>query len=396
MKPEISFSESYPGCAEYANTTLNQAEEPEMQAQAGVARVPADSFCNILLFEGPSSEVQPRVEAVKVAYPNCFEETPETTRRHRAWFASATGGFKSDFSFDHITVAMRFETAPSPNPSEFPPAFVFAKTLLDQAGADVEIGYAVIDTRRLPSAIAAAVCAGCANGIVGTLGGSRSAYFQVMRHFFFADNPNAFFQALVTDQAIGRVPYNHQQQWSESTSPLRLGFRTQDPRRDGWGLTLGSTTESKGFLVKGGYLPPNHMCISSHVSWLDTLNVMVRGEARGILPYFDEDGQLMISGYALHTARIIDENLKPTSALTGDECAEYQLGDPPSKAGAMVAVLKLYAGFLVDALGNIDSDGAPDGRELWMREHLDTAVQWLLEQGHIRPVWFHPGSQAVN
>lgn len=295
-----------------------------------------------------------------------------------------------------ITTALRFETAPPRNPSDLPPTLDYAMSLFNESERDLGIGYAGIDTQRAPWAAAVAVCAGSSEGVVGSLGGNRSAYFQVLRHFFFADNPNAFFQALVTDQAIGPVPYNHKQQWSESTSSLRLEFRTQDPSRDGWGLMLGSTTESKGFLVKGGYLPPNHMCISSHVSWLDTLNIMVRGEARGILPYFDEDGQLMISGYALHTAGIIDENLKPTSGLTRDESAEYELGDPPSEARAMVTVLKLYAGFLVEALSHIDSNGAPDERERWMRDHLDTAAKWLLEHGHVRVICVQPGSSTVN
>lgn len=104
----------------------------------------------------------------------------------------------------------------------------------------------------------------------------------------------------------------------------------------------------------------------------------------------------MISGYALHTAGIINENLKPTSELTRDQSTEYQLGDQPSEARAMTTVLKLYAGFLGDVLSDIGSDGEPDERELWMRDHLDTAVKWLVEHGHIRPMCVQPGSQAVN
>ena len=104
-----------------------------------------------------------------------------------------------------------------------------------------------------------------------------------MRHLFYKDDLASFIRDLAHEQLIGPVPYNHREQWSDSTAPLRLEFRTADPMRHGLGLSLGSTSESQGSLIKDGFLPPDHMCISAHVGWLSALTVVISAEKQGIL-----------------------------------------------------------------------------------------------------------------
>src|SRR5580704_8595726 len=162
--------ESSSACMEHASNTQNQFNRmPPLppEQEAGIGRVPSNCFYSVFIFENTPCVNQQLVDAVRKTYPDAREETPEETARHRAWFAAETGGFNSDLAADEQTTALYFRAPVTEELLQFPPPLTFAKDLIDGPGRGQTIGFATIDTRRVPSAVAVAICAGSDKGIVG-------------------------------------------------------------------------------------------------------------------------------------------------------------------------------------------------------------------------------------
>ena len=99
-------------------------------------------------------------------------------------------------------------------------------------------------------------------------------------------------------------------QWTESDSPLRLDFRTEDVARNGWSLALGSEDRDGPWIVRGGSLPPARTSVNVRVGWQKACVLFGRAPECGVDLHFDDDMQLMVSGYGLFATGIIDDRLK--------------------------------------------------------------------------------------
>jgi hypothetical protein len=104
------------------------------------------------------------------------------------------------------------------------------------------------------------------------------------------------------------------------------------------------------FLVRDGFLPPPEVSITTLSDWLTALTLLAHATNVGIYAFFDEDGQMMISGYALRTAGLIDVSLKPTVHLSDADRQMYRPGSHSTERTAMVAFLNIYATTLGDAI----------------------------------------------
>jgi hypothetical protein len=116
---------------------------------------------------------------------------------------------------------------------------------------------------------------------------------------------------------------------------MRLAFRNEDPHRGHMGF--GSETESA--LEVGGFLPADNILILVRTTWIEALTIFVRAERHEIDLGFDDEGQLMISGYALHARGVIDAHLKPRSDLTDHEIDRLGLEKPVTETTAMHIML---------------------------------------------------------
>lgn len=173
-------------------------------------------------------------------------------------------------------------------------------------------------------------------------------------------------------------------------------FCTEDPERNGWGLSLGSGQQTDIQLVSGAYLSPEQVSVSMLVNWKTAITLLLHADDHGIGTFFDSDGQWMISGYALHAAGVIDSALNPTTELTAEEAREWKLGMPPSEALATIVVLRMYAEFVSEQLRQLAGEPGCEQEVLNLQDHLRGAVQWLLENGHIEHRSLAAGSTLVN
>jgi hypothetical protein len=79
-----------------------------------------------------------------------------------------------------------------------------------------------------------------------------------------------------------------------------------------------------------------------------------------------------------------------------EEALEWKLGTPPSEPLVMVAVLRLYAEFLTDALQQLEGKTGCEQQLSNLQEHLSGALHWLIENGHLEPRTIEQASSAVN
>jgi hypothetical protein len=104
----------------------------------------------------------------------------------------------------------------------------------------------------------------------------------------------------------------------------------------------------------------------------------------------------MLSGYALRAAGLIDPTLTPTFELAPADVSAYGLDDPPSEKSAMVAVLKLYVQCLSEARENFAKQAGTTDLLIRIEDHIQGALRWFFEHGHIQPRFFGEGSKSVN
>jgi hypothetical protein len=119
--------------------------------------------------------------------------------------------------------------------------------------------------------------------------------------------------------------------------------------------------------------------VAACTNWIDALTLVVHGEDAGVYASFDWEGRMLISGYALRAAGLIDANLNPTVALSAAERRRYRLGSPPSEEAAMIAFLQLYAQNLDHLVSQYVAQSGPDELASRLRRHRAGALCWLLE-----------------
>lgn len=124
------------------------------------------------------------------------------------------------------------------------------------------------------------------------------------------------------------------------------------------------------------------LCFSLRTTWLEAHTLIVRGEEDGIYARFDEDGQLMVSGYSLHDAGLLSANCTITCSLLPGELEKYQLGNPPANAKAIDPVLMMYVETLKDAT------------EPTLRRNLVCAIGWLMASGKVKVIELPPTSSG--
>ncbi len=349
------------------------------------------------MFTGPISETEALSVDLRERFPNAVKETAQETKRHLDMLKAEVGGFKHSTFPDDVAVAFRFETAPASSPTCPPSAIRELGNLARDYKDKLTIGHVAIDTQRVPYACAVAVCTDSTAGLVGSLGGNRYNYFRIMKHFY-GDDEGGFVRNAIEATTEAGIGYRHVQQWDQVLSPLRMDFRSGDPKRDNWGLAVGSSSENKPtILVKNGYAPEARACVSVRLRWLETLTLIIRGEDHGIPLRFDTDGQLMISGFALKAAGLIDEQLDLTYELTARELQQHEISTASPEDTAMATVLNLYGGFLINALEDLTERDAPPDLRSHLQDHLDSASNWILERNR-RPdvLTAQPVSQYVN
>ena len=176
-------------------------------------------------------------------------------------------------------------------------------------------------------------------------------------------------------------------EWDETLSPLRIGFHTDDPKRHGRELLPRPVSNSKAWpqiLQQSATPQPSGLCFSLRTTWLEALTLIVRGEEHEIYARFDEDAQLMISGYSLHDAGLLSANCTLTCSLLPGELEGYQLGNPPANTKAIDPVLLMYVDTLKDATEPV------------LRRNLVCAVGWLMASGKVRVIEMPLPSSAVN
>ena len=337
---------------------------------------------NIVLFEGPAPEVHHAVAEIRREYRSATTEPPEETARHRQLIRSETDGLPATVPADAITLAVRFETAPPRTPPSVPIALIGVKAITDRWRRTLTTGHVYFDTRLVGSAVAMVYCAGpstghMSRGLIGSLGGHRQAYFRLKRHFY--DDDDTFFRDVVSEAAEALIEYPYRPEWREDHSPLRLQFMSEDPSRHGWGLADGSDSAAPGgdFLVKNGFLPPEGVSVSAQTNWLTALTLLAHATNVGIYAFFDDDGQMMISGYALCTAGLIDAGLKPIVQLSETDRQLYRLGSQPTEETAMLAVLNIYAKTLGDAIADYIGHGGTNDLVSRLARHQVEALSWL-------------------
>jgi hypothetical protein len=242
------------------------------------------------------------------------------------------------------------------------------------ASAGVTVGYFGIDTQRSARAVAVALCSDAQPGLIGSLGHYRGNYFRVMQHVFYDDRPGSLLEDLANGTAAGSLPYCDTIQWSESDSPLRLDFRTEDPLRNGWSLALASKDIDGPWIVRGGSLPPAGTSVSVPVGWQSACALFHRALEGGVDVYFDDEMQLMVSGYGLFAAGVIDHCLDVLQAGRPHslEQGEVELSEEQARAKFMCLYAVMLSSFLALEPANTRAyDIAAD--------HLQGVAKWLNE-----------------
>jgi hypothetical protein len=335
-----------------------------------------------ILLEGSKENIRMAVEDLHRHFLSASQETVEETARHRNWLQNEIGALHSRVRNRHTTISFRLVTPGPVSLFSGPEVLRDVKEFTDLWRDRVSIVDFHIDTRTVPEATASVIwtAGGKDQCIIGSLGNNHGAYFRIMRHFFYQDDTTAFFQALATHQ-VAPIPYRHKQQWSTTYSPLRLEFRNEDPHRNGLGL--GSAPDAS--LIVGGFLPADDVAITVGTTWIDGLTILLHGDLHGILPGFDDDGQLVVSGYALYAAGVIGADLRPTNGLTDAERRRFRLDNSAPENAAMHAMVFMYHDWLVATLDQ-DLYGDPESKiARRLRDHLDSATRWLVENGVMQP-----------
>jgi hypothetical protein len=349
-----------------------------------------DIFYNVIVAEGPTDTLRELGDELRQSFPAVAQISTEEASRHRDWLKSELGGFCSA-DRGHPVAAWSFESEPIRSLAQALKSASLVRSITASAASrGLIVGYVGIDTQRDPIAAAVALCSDSSTGLIGSLGNNRYNYFRVMQHCFYKDSSVDFAKALVEGRAIGPVPYVHRVQWSESDSPLRLEFRTEDPLRNGQSLSpnLGEG-EDGAMIVANGFLPPEGTSVNVHMAWRKAYTVIRRAWECGVEPYFDDDAQLMVSGYGLFGAGVIDNRLQLTGPIDAREDADNEAGLTEETARANF--MRLYAGLLAVYLDDHDVD--TQARVL-ATDHLKHATEWLVENGHV--LTFAPASAAIN
>lgn len=331
---------------------------------------------SFVFLEGLTRNLRMAVEAFNHHFPGVAQETTDETLRHRHWLQTDLGALHSRVSNGHVTVAFRLVT-PAP-PSSLPALDVFQplREFMDCWRNRVTLVLSHVDTRTVPEATAAVVWTvdGKIQGLIGSLGNNRGVYFRIVRHFFYRDDAMAFFQALTTHQ-VAPIPYQDKQQWSAEHSPLRLEFRNQDPRKN----EMGFGSAPSHLLVVGGLLPADDVAVMVTTNWSDGLTILLHADQHGILPSFDSDGQLTVSGYALYAASVIDADLRPTTELSDDERRRVGLDTSAVEHDAMRMMLFMYRDWLLAALEHDFREDPQSVIAVRLRDHLESATRWLTD-----------------
>ena len=335
-----------------------------------------DKVYIVILLEGSKQNVQMAVEDLHQHFASISPETMEETTRHRNWLKTDIGALPSRLRSRYVTMSFRLITPPPLSLFSGPEVLKSLKEFEDRWQHRVTIVSFHIDTRTVPEATASVTwtAQGKVQSLIGSLGNNRGVYFRIMRHFFYRDDMTAFFHALTTDQIVP-IPYQHKQQWSTTHSPLRLEFRNQDPYRNGLGLGPGPGP----LLVTGEFLPADDIAITIATRWIDGLTILLHAHLQGILPAFDQDGQLTVSGYAMYAAGVVDANLQPAGGLTDAERRQVGLANPPTEAAAMRVMLSMYCDWLIAALEQDLSQDLQSIIAARLRDHLESATKWLSE-----------------
>ena len=124
-------------------------------------------------------------------------------------------------------------------------------------------------------------------------------------------------------------------------------------------------------------MPPPAVSITARSNWLTALTLLARATNVGIYAFFDDDAQMMIAGYALRTAGLLDVSLKPTVQLSDADRQLYRLGSQPTEETAMVAFLNIYAETLGDAIAHYIGHGGTDDLVSRLARHQVEALSWL-------------------
>jgi hypothetical protein len=338
---------------------------------------------NIVLVEGPALEAHQAVAEIQREYPSATVESPGETARHRELFRTTTHGLTATAPADAITVAVRFLSEPPEDSESVPDALLRVNPVIERWQEILTIGQLYFDTRRIATAPAMICCVGphakSASPGVDDRSGQMPLYSRIQQHF--CADFNAFFRDRLEEIAEIETPYPYHREWDEESSPLGLEFSPEDSARQGWGLADGCDSAPPGsdFLIENGYVPPEGVIVAASTSWIDALTLVLHAEDAGVCASFDDEGRMLISGYALRAAGLIDANLKPTIGLTAADRRWYRLGNPPSEGAAMIAFLQLYAKNLAYLIPQYVSQNGADELASRLRRHRAGALCWLLE-----------------
>ena len=339
---------------------------------------------NIVLFEGPEQGVRQAVAEIQREYPSATVESAAETARHRELFRRETHALPAAPPADAITIAVRFQSEPPEDSESVPDALLRVYPVIERWREILTIGQLYFDPRRVPSAAAMIRCVGpnaesASPGVADSRSAQMPLYSRIQQHF--CGDFNAFFRARLEEIAEVDATNLYHQEWDEKSSPLGLEFSSEDPARQGWGLSdgLDSAPPDADFLVPNGYLPPEGVTVAVPTSWIDALTLVLHAEDAGVCASFDGEGRMLISGYALRAAGLIDANLKPTIGLSTADRRRYRLGDPPSKQAAMIAFLRLYAQNLDHLIPQYVRQNGADELASRLRRHRAGAQCWLLE-----------------
>jgi|SRR5579862_3028757 len=328
-----------------------------------------NTLYTVTVVEGSPEAVANLLNELRCSSPLLSMESAEEATRHRDWLHREIGGFCSSAP-GHILSACRFETDAVGHPDQIPIRNeLFNQTFrsIGHSGIAV-IGHLSLDTRRIDGALAIAVCSDTNSGIVAAMGDDRRGYRQVMQHVLYNDDSSQMFQAIVEP-----MPYVHRIQWSDSSSPLRLDFTTEDPLRNGWTFTR-NPDHCEALIVKDGVLKPEGTSINTHTRWPDAYLLHHCAEKCGVFPYIDEDAQLMVSGYGLFNAGVIDNcmQLVDRYALVQSTKFKVELTEDQWRAEYM----RIYVRWLTYFV----SDRTVDSRARALAyDHLQHAKTWLAE-----------------
>ncbi len=329
----------------------------------------SNRFHNSIIFSGPAEELSELAKLIEDSGLGPSALPDAEVARHLAWFKQEIG-CTCELGPGHITQGWTFGSPSAPAPTEPPPAIPVLARIRDIAASrGVTTQYIGIDTQRKPHSVGLADCSHCHASILGSIGNNRHAYLQVLQHVFNNIDTAKLLKELTIYETIGPPAHRHGVQWSDTISPLRLGFNSGDPARKDLGLSFHSPqTPGHDIIVRGGFLPPDGDTLNVKVGWRRAYLLLQRARENGVDVRFDEDAVLIISGYALFHAGVIDS------------CAQLVVGPSPlgsspdgvSEERARLYVMQYYVRSLTSLIG------AVTGRtQAIARDHLKLALAWL-------------------